>query len=58
MVVAYIMAFMKLPSEKALEYVQEKRKMAQPNPGFIKLLASLNSEDKFISFSKEVRDND
>ena len=54
MVVAYIMAFMKLPSEQALEYVQERRNMAQPNPGFMKLLSSLNSEDNFISFGKEM----
>ena len=48
---------MKLPWEKALEYVQEKRKMAQPNPGFLKFLARLHSDDKFISFSKELASN-
>ena len=58
MVVAYIMASMKLSWEKALELVQERRKMAQPNPGFIKLLARLYSEDKFINFSKELGSHD
>ena len=53
-VVAYVMASMKLSWEKALEYVQERRKMAQPNPGFLKRLARLNTEDKFISFCKEL----
>ena len=53
-VVAYVMASMKLSCVKALEYVQERRKMAQPNPGFLKRLAHLNSEDKFISFCKEL----
>jgi hypothetical protein len=58
MVVAYIMAFMKLSWEKALELEQERRKMAQPNPGFIKLLARLDGEDKFINFSKELGSHD
>lgn len=50
------MAFMKLSLEKALEFVQEGRKMAQPNPGFMKLLAGLNNDDKFISFSENLGD--
>ena len=52
------MAFMKLSWEKALEFVQERRKMAQPNPGFLKFLARLDSEDKFRSFSKELGSHD
>ena len=52
------MASMKLSSEKALEYVQERRKMAQPNPGFLKRLARLNSEDKFKRFCEELTGHD
>ena len=48
------MAFMKLSWEEALNYVQKRRKMAQPNPGFMKLLESLNRQDQFISFAKEL----
>ncbi|XP_028396260.1 dual specificity protein phosphatase 1B-like [Dendronephthya gigantea] len=55
-VVAYVMAFMNLSLEKALEFVQEGRKMAQPNPGFMKLLAGLNNDEKFISFSQNLAD--
>lgn len=51
------MAFMNLPWDKALRYVKERRKMAQPNPGFLKLLARLNSDENFFSFSKELSSN-
>ncbi|XP_046849214.1 dual specificity protein phosphatase 1B-like [Xenia sp. Carnegie-2017] len=35
-VIAYVMASKKLSLNDALKLVQEKRKMAQPNPGFMK----------------------
>ena len=48
------MAYMKLPHDKALQFVQEKRKMAQPNPGFINILSSLKEEKEFVDFQKTI----
>ena len=54
-VVAYVMAFLSLPHDQALEFVQEKRKMAQPNPGFLTLLSNLNNAKEFVDFQRMIK---
>ena len=44
------MAHLKLTCDKALDLVQDKRKMAQPNPGFMRFLSTLNDRAEFVEF--------
>ncbi len=51
---AYIMATQQLPMLEALELIQSRRKMADPNPNFRILLKKLEKSEEFNKLTEEL----